>query len=151
LAIDVKENKTLKLSNVVLHKVNVEELKKVSAEKIVKLLNAQLLSKGAAPKGPLINHTYLRNGENQVSFMMQASKPVEVKFPYGFSDSLKIENCLYTRFQGKEYDIDYAYQKMNLYAYENDISLKKESYSIFLSNEPESDKVVIDIFMPMNK
>jgi effector-binding domain-containing protein len=149
LTMDVKEKKTLKLSNVVLHKVNVEELQKLSAEKIVKLLNAHLRLKGAVPKGPLINHTYLRNGENQVSFMLQASKAVDVEAPYGFNDSLRVENCLYTRFQGKEYDIDYAYQKMNLYAYENNLSLKKESYSIFLANEPGSDKVTIDIFMPI--
>ncbi|UTE73451.1 DUF5085 family protein [Rossellomorea marisflavi] len=149
MALDVKEKKTLKLSNVVLHKMEVEELQKVSAEKIVKLLTAHLRLKGAIPKGPLINHTYLRNGENQVSFIMQANKAVDVEAPYGFKDSLRIENCLYTRFQGKEYDIDYAYQKMNLYAYEHNLSLKKESYSIFLGNEPASDKVTIDIFMPM--
>lgn len=149
--IEVVENKTLKLGNVLGRKMNIEEFKKIPPEKIITLLRTHLLSKGAPPRGPLISHNTMQEGNNFISFMMQANKAVKAENPYYFMEEIIINNCLFTRFKGKEHDVDFAFQKMNIYAYENDILLKTESYSVYLNEKQERNEVIVDIFMPVKK
>ncbi|MCL2296332.1 MAG: hypothetical protein FWC29_04540 [Methanomassiliicoccaceae archaeon] len=70
------------------------------------------------------------------------------KIPTGFErgEKLKIGPCIYARFVGKEEDLIFASHKACVYAYENEIQLKKESYTVYV--EKNNDVAMIDIFMP---
>lgn len=147
----IKEKKTLKLDNVIERRLNEEDLKTISPDKIITLLNTQLMSKGAKPVGPLINHTKAEGGHNYISFILQADRQVNVDSPYQFKSQQTIKNCLFARFEGLEFNIDYAYQKLNVYAYENNIELKPESYSVVTSPVDKKGEISVDIFMPVKR
>ncbi len=71
------------------------------------------------------------------------------KIPTGFErkERLKIGPCIYTRFIGKEENAIYASQKISVYAYENEIGLKKESYTVYVKKN--NDMATIDLFVPL--
>jgi len=52
---------------------------------------------------------------------------------------------LYTRFIGKETKLKYAYDKLGVYAYENDIELKGSTYTVFVDEDGEN--FIADVFM----
>jgi hypothetical protein len=58
---------------------------------------------------------------------------------------LRITDCLYTRFCDEESKVKHAYDKLNLFAYENDINLTNETFTVFVNQE--DDKLTADIFM----
>jgi len=41
----------------------------------------------------------------------------------------------------------FAYDKINLYAFENDIKLKGDSYTVFVDSQEENDTIIADVFM----
>jgi hypothetical protein len=151
MKIDVSEGKTLKLTNVLSLHLTFEEFRKGSVDKKVKLFHSHILNKGGKPKGPLINHNrHPRDGMRRISFLQQVHERFPTHPPYTFDEEIIVKNCLYTRFEGKSYDVDFAYQKLNLYAFEEEITVADESYSVFLKGDPnQGEKVVVDIFLPV--
>jgi len=70
--------------------------------------------------------------------------------PYDFAEEIHIENCIFVRFQDKAENLPYAYSKINLLAYENNIKLKGDSYTIFISGK-DTENIIADVFMPVDK
>lgn len=70
------------------------------------------------------------------------------KIPAGFErkDTVKIGPCIYARFIGREENLRYAFEKASVYAFENEIDLKKENYTVYL--EKDDISATIDIFIP---
>ena len=131
--------------------MSVEEFKKGAVNKKIKLFHYHILNKGGKPKGPLISHNkHPKRGMGKIAFMQQIHNHIETPTPYIFNKEVIVENCLFTRFVGKSYDLDFAYQKMNVYAYEEGITMADESYSVFLKGDPnQDDSVTVDIFIPL--
>jgi len=147
--ISIRENKTLKLTNVLVRELSENEI--IDIDKINYMMDSYIKSKGNSTIGPIINYSNLEVDENgqakiRIKIMVQLKNPIyNVEAPYEIKKELRISNCLFARFTEKEENIQFAYQKLGVYAFENDIKLKGDSYTVFVKKEEEN--IVADIFM----
>ena len=82
--------------------------------------------------------------------MMQLqNNDVRLEFSYYFDKEIKISNCLLARFNDNYEKIQFATQKLTLFAYENDLELTGETYTVVLHNE--DNNVLADVFMPIKQ
>jgi len=149
----VRENKTLKLKNVLIREVSENEL--IDIERISYMMDSYIKSKGATTIGPMINYSGFETDENgeakiKIKLMVQLKNLIhKVEQPYSIKPQIRITNCLFARFTEKEENLQYAYQKLGVYAFENDIKLKGDSYTVFVKQEEEN--IVADVFMERGK
>lgn len=147
--ISIRENKTLKLTNVLIRELSENEI--IDIDKINYMMDSYIKSKGNCLIGPMINYSNLEVDENgqakiTIKIMVQLKNPIyKVETPYEVKKELRISNCLFARFNEKEENIQFAYQKLGVYAFENNIKLKGDSYTVFVKKEEEN--IVADIFM----
>ena len=158
--IKIQGKKSLRLDNVLIKDIiNIsavdletnEEDENFSIELEVEKMNNEIRTKGANQVGPLIQYSGASGDEEaleiKVSLMLQVDRYInDVSAPYRRESVVQAKNCLYTRFTGAEEDIQFAYQKMQVTAYEEDIRLKGSSYTIFLDSDDEGN-ITADIFM----
>lgn len=64
-------------------------------------------------------------------------------------NQIKVSNCLFARFMEKEENLQFAYSKLQLHAFENNIKLKGDSYTVFV--DKKDNKMVADVFMEVSK
>ena len=149
----VKENKTLKLNNVLIREVSQNEL--VDINKISYMMDSYIKTKGNATVGPMINYSSAEGDENGqvkivIKLMVQLKNPIHnIDKPYEFKSQIRITNCLFGRFSEKEENLQFAYSKLQVHAFENDIKLKGDSYTVFVNKNEE--KLVADVFMELDK
>jgi uncharacterized protein YecE (DUF72 family) len=121
---------------------------------LIEQMDLHIRQKGAKPIGPLIQKTAIsvsEDGEPQMTiiFIRQADTFIHhVDPPYKMESVIKVSDCLYTRFIGEEDKMQFAYNKLNLTGYEEEIELTGESYTVFVDNDEENDTITADIFMP---
>ena len=145
----IKENTTLRLRNVLIRQASENEL--IDINEISYMMNSYIKSKGNLSIGPIINYSILdidENGEAKVilKLMVQLKNPIfDIEKPYELKEELKITNCLFARFTEKEENLQFVYQKLGVYAFENNIKLKGDSYTVFVKQEEEN--IVVDVFM----
>lgn len=142
-------NKTLKLNNVCIRDIVDEDIENLDT--VVIQMENYLRSKGAIPVGPIIQYmqTYVdKDGEMDVhiQFIRQTNTFLsKVEAPYSTQPILRVPNCLFVRFAGEEHHLKYAYDKLNLISYEEDIPLTGKIFTVFTSkNEGEFSA---DVFM----
>ncbi|MFL1470936.1 hypothetical protein [Paraclostridium bifermentans] len=151
--ITVKENKTLKLKNVLIRYLREDEF--ASMDKIIYMMENYIKSKGNTAIGPLVTHSYplvdeLGNLTINSKIMIQVkNKMVKVDNPYNIKEEVRVTNCLFARFNEYEEKLQYAYSKLELYAFENDINIKGDTYTVFVDDK--NNKLVADIFMEVQK
>lgn len=151
--IEVKENKILKLSNVLIRTIEMHELANIN--QIQYMMESYIKSKGTTIVGPLVNYTSSKTDEKgqvnlTLKLIVQTKNVInKVEKPYEFLPQLRVTNCLFARFMEKEQNLEYAYSKLNLYAFENDIKLKGDSYTVFA--DKKDDSIVADVFMEIKK
>ncbi|MBU3160888.1 hypothetical protein KPL37_14170 [Clostridium frigoris] len=148
----IKENKILKLNNVLVRKVSQDEL--VDINKITYMMDSYIKSKGNSTLGPMINYSSVEgdaNGQAKIiiKIMLQLKNPIHnIEAPYELESQIRVKNCLFARFTEKEENIQFAYSKLELFAFENDIKLKGDSYTVFVNENEEG--IVADVFMELN-
>lgn len=151
--LDVKKDKTLRLNNVIGCKMEGDDFSLFV--KTVEQMENYIKSKGSSPIGPIIQHTKTSVDENGqfcmcVSLLRQSNTFINhIEQPYFQESVLKVKECLYVRFTDVETKLKFAYDKLLLVAYEQDIKLTGDSYTIFVDEQEE--KMVADIFMPKQK
>lgn len=149
----VKENKTLKLNNVLIREVSQNEL--MDIDQITYMMDSYIKAKGNSTIEPMINYTTAVGDENGqakliLKIMVQLKNPIHnVEKPYEFNSQIRITNCIFARFTDKEEYLQFAYSKLGLYAYENDIKLKGDNYTVFVNKN--EDKITADVFMELDK
>ncbi|MFP3156382.1 hypothetical protein LQZ18_18545 [Lachnospiraceae bacterium ZAX-1] len=147
--IQIGYNKRLRMSNVVERVIEKDEFGEF--EKIVEQMEGYIRSKGTVPLGPLIQYTEANVNENgivdmAIKLMRQCNSYIHnVELPYKTQSLIRITNCIYCRYIGPEEKINFAYDKINITAFEEDILLKGNAYTIFVGEE--DDSMVADIFM----
>jgi hypothetical protein len=151
--IEFRENKILKLVNVLSRKVPETEL--FSQDKHLFMLQSWLKAKGYETLGPLIMYSSGIIGvdaENKPiidsSVMVQLKQnSIRLEVPYRFEKEIRIENCLLARFNGNAEKLQFATNKLTLFAYENDIELNGETYIVLIEQNEHS--LLADVFMPV--
>ena len=146
---EINDNKTLKLSNVLGRIITENEYSDVI--KIVELMEGYIKSKGYFPVGPLIqcicvDVDSIGNPRMRMKLLRQSSNYINhIEAPYTMESIIRITQCFYIHFTGDESKIKLAYDKIRVYAYEHDIELTGNSYTVFVDRV--DDTVIADIFM----
>ncbi len=145
--IQVSEKKTLKLTNAVARKVKPEEMRNLPL--ILTQLQNYIKSNNAQPIGPLVQHMEVDPSAPQqanIYFIQQATQMITRLDPdYHVDPVLRVKGCLYAHYVGPMARNDLATQKLNIYAFENDIETAPSIYTIFVSQGDED--AVVDVFM----
>jgi hypothetical protein len=149
----VKENKVLKLNNVLVREVSQNELKDIS--KAAYMMESYIKTKGNTIVGPSINYSSAsadKSGQVKiiVKLIVQLKNPINnVDKPYEFKSQIRVTNCLFARYTEKEENLQFAYSKLQLHAFENNINLKGDSYTVFLDKKEK--EIIADVFMEVQK
>ncbi len=150
--IEMREGKVLKLINVLSRKVPSEEL--LHQDKYISMMMTWLKAKGYQTMGPLIMYSSGVKGVNaegvpdidtRIMVQLQNSH-IRLELPYKFEQELRVTDCLLARFNDHPDKLQFATNKLTLYAYEHDIELTGETYMVLL--EQQADKLLADVFMP---
>ena len=149
----IRENKVLKLNNVLIRQVQDNEI--MDIQKVAYMMESYVKSKGNSILGPMINYTTAEvdeSGQAKIILMLmfQLKNPIHnVEAPYKQENQIRVTNCLFARYSEKEENLQFAYSKLQLFAFENDIKLKGETYTVFVDKKDE--KIVADVFMEIDK
>lgn len=142
--------KTLKLANVLSYTMVESDFQ--SNVQCAAQMENYIKSKGYQPLGPIIQYSGVGKNaagepEMVVRLLRQASGYINhTETPYSMGSVLRVPNCLYVRYRGPLEKLQVAYSKLAVVAFENDINLKGDSYTIFV-DQLESEDIVADIFM----
>lgn len=146
------EKKSLKLTNVLKYKLLIDE-ENFEFDVAIQQMQSYIRAKGAMQIGPLIQYTKTFINENnefdiEVVMMLQCNNYIHsVELPYSMESLIRIPNSLYCRYNGPESSLKYAYDKIQVEAFENDIQLKGDSYTIFVDQDEENETIIADVFM----
>jgi hypothetical protein len=147
--LQVSYNKILKLQNALVID-GVFDDEKIFAKNILMMEN-YIKTKGGVPIGPLVQYMCpkpLVNGELdlEIKLLRQSTTFItNVEMPYSMQSIIRVPNCLYIRYYGPEMNLQFAYQKLNLVAFEENIKLKGDSYTIFVDRK--DGIITADVFM----
>ena len=145
--IKTAENKTLKLTNVLSRRIMPEELGNMSV--ILTQMQNFMKSNGAQPIGPLVQALVMGSGPNhelELHMMQQATQFIPQMEPgYHMDSVLRVKNCLYAHYTGPLSQSQLAASKLQIIAFENELSLTGTTYTIFVNQD--DDEAVVDVFM----
>lgn len=153
--LEFRENKVLKLTNVLSRKVPRLEL--FSQDKQYIMLQNWIKAKRYESVGPLIvcssGVTGVDKDGNPIidsRLLVQLKQGnVRVENQYKFYKEIRIEHCNMVRFHDEPENLQYATNKIMLHAYENDLQLNGESYMVMINEE--GGKLLCDVFMPVEQ
>lgn len=154
-SIIISENKSLKLKNVLSNCINLSEGNAHMMDIEVDKMKIFIKTHGGEQIGPLIQHSYLEANNDgsaniMIEFMLQSEQFInDVESPYKMEKIYRVSNCLYARYIGPEETIKFAYDKLGVYAFENEIDLKGNSYTIYVDRNQDDECIVADVFMPL--
>lgn len=147
------QNKILKLTNALKYKILIHN-DNFDFKAVVEQMESYIRGKGSMQIGPLIQYTrtFLSDSNElniEMVIIMQCSNYInKVEEPYSIESLLRVTNCMYCRYSGSKEKIKYAYDKLGVEAFEANIELTGESYTIFIDKDEENDEISADIFMP---
>lgn len=150
--LECSENKVLKLEKVLVCKVLFDE--NFDFKIVIEKMRAYIKTKGTKVVGPLIQYsrtTVNEQGEPEIDikFMLQCRDYIHsVEIPYNMNSTIRISSCMYCRYIGPEDKLRFAYDKIHLEAFENDIELEDYNYTIFVDRNEEDETIVADVFIP---
>lgn len=147
------EQKVLKMNNVIKYNLVLED-EQLNYSVIIEQMQSYIKTKGVTPIGPLIQYTRaFVNANNELDMeiilMLQCNNYIHnVEPPYSMESVIRVPNCMYCRYIGPEDKLKFAYDKIHLEAFENDIELEDCSYTIFVDRNEEDETIVADVFIP---
>lgn len=151
--IEFRENKVLKLTNVLARKVPTSEI--MNQDKQISMLMNWIRARGYQTVGPLIIYSTGITGadaegqptiDSRIMIQLNTSS-VRLELPYRFEKEMRIQNCLLARFNDEAEKLQFATSKLTLFAYENDLALTGETYIVLM--EQQGNKLLADVFMPL--
>lgn len=149
----IHNSKILKLQNVLLYKVLIEE-DDLKLHGAIQHMQSNIKVKGVKQIGPLIQYSRIFVNENnemdmEIIMMLQCNNYIHnVEAPYSMESVIRVPNCMYCRYIGPEDKLKFAYDKIHLEAFENDIELEDCNYTIFVDRNEEDETIIADVFIP---
>ena len=146
-------SKVLKLTNVLKYKILLDD-ESFDLNVAIEQMQSYIRAKGAMQIGPLIQYTRAFLNENyemdmEIIMMLQCNNYIHsVEQPYSMESVIRVPNALYCRYTGPETSLKFAYDKINVEAFEQDIKVADCNYTIFLDNNQEEDITIADVFVP---
>ena len=145
--IKIADHKTLKLTNVLSRRIQPEEFANLQVV-LTQMVNF-IKSNNAQPIGPLVQCVKVPSGPNpqpEIYFMQQVNQLIPRLDPgYQMDAVLRVRNCLYAHYTGPMSRSSLASQKLDIYAFENELELSGNVYTIFVNQD--EDEGVVDVFM----
>lgn len=89
-------------------------------------MQSYIKKKGVIQKGPLIQYTSMNIKDNQevdlkITLMMQCNNYIHsTEEPYSMESLIRVQNCMYCRYNGPQEKLKLAYDKINVEAFETD-------------------------------
>lgn len=146
-------SKSLRLVNVLKQRIAVDD-ENFDFNITIEQMKSYIMAKGAIQTGPLIQYTKTFIDEEgkagmDVTLMLQCNNYIHnVEPPYSMESVIRVSNAMYCRYTGMESTLKFAYDKINIEAFEQDVSLSDCSYTIFVASDEEEDTVTADVFIP---
>lgn len=153
----ISENKTLKLQNVLSCQIDLTVENESIIDTDIDKMNNYIQIHGAKQIGPLIQFSSVAvNEENEAEinmhFMLQSDRFIHnVEPPYRMDSIIRVKNCLYARYIGPSGKVKIAYDKIAVYAFENDIEVEGSNYTIYVEENKEDETMIVDIFAPIKE
>ena len=145
--IQTAENKTLKLTNVISRRIQPEELGNMQI--VLTQMQNFIRSNGAMPIGPIIQGVRVPAGpksQPEIYLLQQANQLIPRMEPgYTMDAVLRVRNCLYSHYTGPMSQSGLAVQKLNIMAFEHELELSGNVYTVFVSQD--EDDAIVDTFM----
>ncbi|MCL1905363.1 MAG: hypothetical protein FWG19_04495 [Methanomassiliicoccaceae archaeon] len=146
--IEIVTGKTLKLKNVLSKEIGSQDGNET--QKVMQMFSSYVKSKRLTPYGPMIirSKVVFENGTlmQKSRMMIQLREtPDKVESPYYFDELIRVENCVMARYKGDVVSVQMAYGKINVYAFENDIRLRGETYTVFVEQNDDGT-IMADVF-----
>lgn len=147
------DNKTLKLTNVLKYKILISD-ENFDFNASIEQMQSYIKTKGAIQIGPLIQYTrtFINDSgelDMDIAIMLQCNNYIHnVEQPYSMESVIRVPNALYCRYTGPENSLKFAYDKIQLEAFEQDIKLDNCNYTIFVDNNEEDGVMIADVFIP---
>ena len=146
--IEIVTGKTLKLKNILSKEIGSSE--GAEMQKAMHMFSAYIKSKKLTPYGPLVIYGKIafENGSlvQRSRLMIQIREiPDKIESPYSFDELIRVENCIMARYRGDATSIQMAHGKINVHAFENDIQLKGETYTVFVEQNDDG-RILADVF-----
>ncbi|MFA9467321.1 AraC family transcriptional regulator [Streptococcus sp. E24BD] len=149
--LEVKDNKKLVLKQVICQKLHGAKVENVDKEidkfrQHLQLLKAQVF-------GPLIVKSCgtIIHDDGDITtdfeFYVQAHNAQMYSNMYEIQDTISVPHCLYIRFEDSPEYLQFAYSKLEIYMYENDIQTDGTVYTVYIKSSAE--KMIVDIFRPI--
>ena len=152
-SIDIRKNKTLKLKNVLQRKIQISESEE-HLDKAIEEMYSYIKSKGAVAKGSVIKHKKITESDNgiqnaEVTIMIQCDNYIQnTELPYHMEKEICIKNTMYCSYIGPQDNFKLAYDKINIVAFEENVQLYDESYTIFVDSDESDDSVFVKVYVP---
>ena len=150
------KSKILKLVNVLTYKCLLQD-EDFDFQIAVEQMESYIRTKGAMQIGPLIQYTDVKVDEAgemdmEVVLMLQSNNYIHsVEPPYSMESVIRIPDCMYCRYTGPEEKLKFAYDKINLEAFEEDIELQPCNYTVFVDSNEEKETIIADVFVPRKR
>lgn len=148
-----KPVKILKLINVLRESILLDT-NELNMGVTIEQMQSYIRAKGVMQVGPLVQYTRaFLNDKNELDMeiipMLQCNNYIHnVEPPYSMESVIRVTNCMYCRYIGPEDKLKFAYDKIHLEAFENDIELEDCNYTIFVDRNEEDETIVADVFIP---
>ncbi len=145
-------SKVLKLTNVLKYKLIISD-EQFDFNVAIEQMQSYIKVKGATQVGPLIQYsrTFMNDAgelDIEIVMMLQCNNFIyNVEAPYYMESVIRVPDALYCRYIGPEGKLKFAYDKINIEAFENDIKLSDFNYTIFVSHNEEEDIMTADVFI----
>ncbi len=145
-------DKSMRLNNVIGFEAQVDN-PKFDMEMMLLKMQSYVKTRGTNQVGPLVQHMRLNTTEQgsiqvREEFLFQCSDFISDPEPPFYSlESVAVKNAMYSRFVGPQEKLKFAFDKIYLEAFEDDIELNGENYVVFVNNE-DPDHRMIDVFVP---
>lgn len=146
----ISKNKKLRLNNVLIQEIKLNS-DIIDIDKQIEYMENYILTKGATCVGPLIQYTEsFLNDEGEleihISMMRQVNTYLNnVETPYKMKSVIRLNKCIYCRYIGEESKIKFGYDKIGVTAFEENIELTGNYYTIFVNRQ--DNILTADIFM----